>query len=148
MRTQDDQSKSLLAARSLLACSSSSILLSTDERLWLKFLYLLFDRQRKQIDQYLQNNTEELVRICTNNQRLQQVIHQFNHILYCLFLIQNQISAIGLLCSIKPNLFLKSFLTIAYQRLETDRYLSVNRRSYEIMKTPSGQLYDKAVMET
>lgn len=73
MRTQDDQSKGLLAARSLLVCCSSSILLSTDARLWLKFLYLLFDRQRKQIDQYLQNNIDELVRICTNNQRLQKV---------------------------------------------------------------------------
>ena len=78
MRTQDDQSKSLLAARSLLVCCSSSILLSTNEQLWLKFLYLLFDRQKKQIDQYLQNNIEQLVRICTNNQRLLKVIHQFN----------------------------------------------------------------------
>ncbi|CAF0894416.1 unnamed protein product [Rotaria sordida] len=63
-------------------------------------------------------------------------------------MIMDQISAIGLLCSIKPNLFLKPFLQIAYQRLEVDHYLLVDKRSYEIMKTPSGQLYDKSVMET
>ncbi|CAF4433077.1 unnamed protein product, partial [Adineta steineri] len=73
-----------------------------------------------------------LVTACTENKRIQK----------------NQISAIGLLCSLRPNLFLKPFLQIAYQRLETDRYLSVNKKSYEIMKTPAGQIYDKTVMET
>lgn len=77
MRTQDEQNKNVLAARSLLVCCSSSTLFSTNEHLWLKFLYLIFDQQRKQIDQYLQNNIEELVRICTNNQRLQKVLHRF-----------------------------------------------------------------------
>lgn len=57
-------------------------------------------------------------------------------------------AAISLLCSIKPNLFLQPFLESAYQRLEIDRYLSVEKTAYEIMKTPPGQLYDKNVMET
>ena len=132
MRTQDEQTKNLLSARSLLvSCLGANVLL-TGEKLWLKFLYLLFDKQQNQIENYLQNHVDSLVQICTTNQRLQK----------------EQITAISLLCSTKPNLFLKPFLTIAYQRLETDRYLSVNRRSYEIMKTPIGQLYDKDVMET
>jgi hypothetical protein len=132
MRMQEDKTKTLLSARALPICCLSSNLLSTDEKLWLKFLYLIFDKQTNQIEIYFQHNIDSLVQICTTNQRLQK----------------EQISAISLLCSIKPNLFLKSFLQLAYQRLESDRYLLVNKRSYEIMKTPSGQLYDKNVMET
>ncbi|CAF2549669.1 unnamed protein product [Rotaria sp. Silwood2] len=132
MRMQDENTKQILSIRALLVCCLSSILLLTDEKLWLKFLYLIFDKQYKEIENYFNNNINSLVQICTTNQRL----------------TKDQISAIGLLCSTKPNLFLKSFLQIAYQRLEVDRYLLVDKRSYEIMKTPSGQLYDKSVMET
>ncbi len=132
MRMQDEKNKNLLSIHALLLCCLSSNILLTNKKLWLKFLYLIFDKQLQQIENYFQNNINSLIQICTTNQRLQK----------------EQISAISLLCSIKPNLFLKPFLNIAYQRLETDRYLSVNKKSYEIMKTPVGQLYDKSVMET
>ena len=75
-------------------------------------------------------------------------IHFFYLLNITFIFYQDQISAIGLLCLIKPDLFIKPFLRHAYQRLETDRYLLVDKRSYEIMKTPFGQLYDKNVMET
>lgn len=63
-------------------------------------------------------------------------------------LFQEQIVAIGFLCSIKEDLFLKPFLRLIYQRLDLDRYLTVTKRDYDIMKTPVGQLFDKSVMET
>ncbi|CAF3563233.1 unnamed protein product [Rotaria sp. Silwood1] len=132
MRMQDENAKEILSNRALLVCCLSSNLLLTDEKLWLKFLYLIYDKQQKEIEDYFQNNANALVEICTTYQRL----------------TKDQISAIGLLCSTKPNLFLKRFLQIAYQRLEVDSYLLVDQRSYDIMKTPAGQLYDKSVMET
>ncbi|CAF1278175.1 unnamed protein product [Adineta ricciae] len=132
MKMQDEQLKFILCVRTLLICCLSAQLLSTDNKLWLKFLYLIFDKQPKDIQNFLQNHADALIQTCTSNQRLQK----------------GQISAIGLLCALKPNLFLKPFLQLAYQRLETDRYLTVNQKSYEIMKTPTGQLYDKSVMET
>ncbi|UJR36911.1 hypothetical protein I4U23_029624 [Adineta vaga] len=132
MRMQDEKLKIMLCVRALLICCLSSQILSTDERLWIKFLYLIFDKQQKEIEKFFNNNVNLLIETCTANQRLQK----------------SQISAIGLLCSLKRELFLESFLQIAYQRLDTDRYRSVNQKSYEIMKTPSGQLYDKNLMET
>ncbi|CAF1165471.1 unnamed protein product [Adineta steineri] len=132
MRTQDEKTKIMLCVRALLVSCLSSQLVLTDEKLWLKFLYHIFDKQQNEIENFFKNNVDLLVKACTENQRIQK----------------NQISAIGLLCSLRPNLFLKPFLQIAYQRLETDRYLSVNKKSYEIMKTPAGQIYDKTVMET
>lgn len=77
MRTQDEQTKSLLSARSLLVCCLSSNVLLTNEKLWLKFLYLMFDKQQNQIENYLQNNINSLVQICTANQRLQKVINRY-----------------------------------------------------------------------
>ncbi|CAF2053347.1 unnamed protein product [Rotaria magnacalcarata] len=132
MRMQDEQFKQTLSDRALLACCSSSILLSSDEKLWLKFLYLIFDKKPNEVENYLKNNVNSLVQICTTNQRL----------------TKEQISAISLLCSMKPNLFLKSFLQIAYERLQPASYLLVSKRSYEIMKTPPGEIYDKSVLET
>ena len=75
MRMQDEQNKSLLAGRSLPICCLSADLLLVNAKLWLKFLYLIFDKQQKQIEHYLQNNVDVLVQICTSSQRLQRVIH-------------------------------------------------------------------------
>lgn len=74
MRMQDEQAKVLLSNRSLLVCSSSSNILLTNNKLWLKFLYLIYDKQSKQIDIYLQNNLQSLIDICITNQRLLKVI--------------------------------------------------------------------------
>jgi hypothetical protein len=62
--------------------------------------------------------------------------------------VQSQMLAASLLCSIRANLFLKTFLRHAYQRIELDRYLTVTQRDYDIMCTPLGHLYDRSVMET
>jgi len=77
MRMQNEQTKSLLAARSLLVCCLSSNVLMINEKLWLKFLYLIFDKQQNQIENYLQNNIDSLVKICATNQRLQKVINRY-----------------------------------------------------------------------
>ncbi len=75
MRMQDDEkNRIILSARSLIICSLSSNILLTNEKLWLKFLYFIFDKQQKQIEIYFQNNINSLIEICTTNQRLQKVI--------------------------------------------------------------------------
>ena len=73
MRMQDNQLKLLLSSRALLVCCSSSNLLLIDKKLWLKFLYLIFDKQQNQIENYFLNNLDLLVQICTTNQRLRKV---------------------------------------------------------------------------
>jgi len=74
MRMQEEKAKTILCARALLVCCLSSQLLLTDEKLWMKFLYLIFDKQQNEIENYLKNNADSLVQICTTNQRLQKVI--------------------------------------------------------------------------
>ncbi|CAF5141483.1 unnamed protein product, partial [Rotaria magnacalcarata] len=74
MRMQDEQFKQTLSDRALLACCSSSILLSSDEKLWLKFLYLIFDKKPNEVENYLKNNVNSLVQICTTNQRLTKLV--------------------------------------------------------------------------
>lgn len=76
MRMQDEQAKIVLSTRALLVCCSSSNILLTNNKLWLKFLYLIFDKQQKEIDIYLQNNIQSFVQICTTNQRLLKVINE------------------------------------------------------------------------
>jgi hypothetical protein len=74
MRMQEEKTKVTLCARSLLVCCSSTNLLSTDQKLWLKFLYLIFDKQQNEVENYLKNNIDLLMQISTTNQRLQKVI--------------------------------------------------------------------------
>lgn len=73
MRMQDENLKKTLCAKALLLCCSSSNILSTDKRLWLKFLYLTFDKKQKEIEQYFNSNRDLLIQICTTNQQLQKV---------------------------------------------------------------------------
>ena len=74
MRMQEEKAKIVLCARALLVCCLSSQLLLSDEKLWTKFLYLIFDKQQNEIENYFKNNVDSLVQICTTNQRLQKVI--------------------------------------------------------------------------
>ena len=73
MRMQEEKTKVLLCARALLLCCSSAELLSTNEKLWLKFLYLIFDKQGSEVEKYFQTNKEQLIQMCTSQQRLQRV---------------------------------------------------------------------------
>lgn len=73
MRMQETSTKVLLCARALLVSCASRDLLGTDEKLWLKFLYLIFDKQQNEIELYFQNNADALVKICTGEGRLQKV---------------------------------------------------------------------------
>jgi len=82
MRMQEEKSQTLLSARALLVCCSSSNRLLTDKKLWLKFLYLIFDKQQNQMENYFQNNIDSLVQICTTNQRLEKVINRFSYIFF------------------------------------------------------------------
>ena len=74
MRMQDEKTKTILCGRALISCCLGSNVLLIDKKLWLKFLYLIFDKQHNQIDNYFKNNIDSLVRMCTENRRLQQVI--------------------------------------------------------------------------
>ena len=73
MRMQDTSTKVLLCARALLVCCASRNLLGTDGKLWLKFLYQIFDKQQNEIEDYFQANVDALVQICTSEARLQKV---------------------------------------------------------------------------
>ena len=75
MKMQDEQLKVTLCVRTLLICCLSAQLLSTDNKLWLKFLYLIFDKQPKEIQNFLQNHADALIQACMSNQRLQKVKH-------------------------------------------------------------------------
>lgn len=74
MRMQDDKAKQMLSAQALLASCLSSNILLTDDKLWLKFLYLIFDKKHNEIEVYFKTNVDSLVKICTTNQRLTKVI--------------------------------------------------------------------------
>jgi hypothetical protein len=82
MRNQDEKNRIILSDYSLIICCLSSNILLTNNKLWLKFLYFIFDKQTKQIEIYFQNNINSLIEICTTNQRLQKVIIE-----YSLFLV-------------------------------------------------------------
>ncbi len=86
MRMQEEKSQTLLSVRALLVCCSSSNRLLTDKKLWLKFLYLIFDKQQNQVENYFQNNIDSLVQICTTNQRLEKVINRFFYIFLNIYL--------------------------------------------------------------
>lgn len=73
MRMQDEKAKTILCARALLVCCLSSQVVLSDEKLWIKFLYLIFDKKKDEIENYLKNNVDSLVQICTTHQRLQKV---------------------------------------------------------------------------
>lgn len=73
MRNQDEQIKFMLSTRTLILSSLSSITFLSSRQLWLKFLYLIFDKEQKSIENYFQTNRDQLIEICTNNQRLQPV---------------------------------------------------------------------------
>jgi hypothetical protein len=77
MRMQDNNIKLDLSARALLVCCLSSNLLFINQKLWLKFLYLIFDKQQNEIENYFKNNIDSLVQICTTTQRLQKVLIPF-----------------------------------------------------------------------
>ena len=73
MKNQDERIKSMLATQTLILCALSSITFLTSQQLWLKFLYLIFDKQPKSIETYFKNNQRQLIEISSNSQRLKQV---------------------------------------------------------------------------
>lgn len=71
---KDDKIKIILSNQTLIICCLSSNVILTNDKLWLKFIYFIFNKQHKQIENYFQQNINSLVQICTTNQRLQKVI--------------------------------------------------------------------------
>lgn len=74
MRMQEENVKVTLCVQALLICSLASQLLSTNDRLWLKFLYLIHDKKQSEVADFFKKNADQLVQTCTNSQRLQKVV--------------------------------------------------------------------------